>query len=357
MKLKVGLVGLGDHWETRHRPALLALSDRFEVRAVCCEVAHKAQQIARDFRAEPIDGYRAMVERDDIEAVLSLGPDWVGHLPLLAACEAGKAVYSAAALEIAPQQASEVKQRVDRSGVAFMAEFSRRHAAATLRLKELIATRLGPPKLVFCHHRLSHPTVQRPEQSEQQRKRNLTELMEMIDWVCYLCGRSPESVLGVAQPGTQLTESEYQMLSLDFAEDEERNFPAAVAQLSLGTYIPPKWKDAMPFRRPASIQVCCPNGIAFLDLPSTLIWFDEGGQHSESLEYERPVGEQLLTQFYRAVVSLIRVSSDLDDVYRSMNIVAAVRRSIESQQRVRMEDFLQYPEHFDVPSDSQYWLR
>lgn len=340
MKLKVGLVGLGDHWETRHRPALLALSDRFEVKAVCCEVAHKAQQIARDFQAAPMDGFRAMVERPDIEAVLSLGPDWVGHLPLLAACEAGKAVYSAAALEIAPEQASQVKLRVDRSGVAFMAEFSRRHAAATLRLKELIATRLGPPKLIFCHHRLSHPPASKPGAAEQQRKRNLTELMEMIDWVCYLCGRSPESVMAVTEPGQEFTQSEYGMLSLNFAADAERQAPAALAQLSLGTYIPPKWKDAMPFRRPASIQVCCPNGIAFLDLPSTLIWFDEGGQHSESLEYERPVGEQLLTQFYRAVVSLIRVSSDLDDVYRSMNILAAVNKSIECQKRIVLEDFL-----------------
>lgn len=340
MKLKVGLIGLGDHWEARHRPALLALSDRFEVKAVCCEVAHKANQIARDFHCQPVDGFRAMVERPDIEAVLSLGPDWVGHLPLLAACEAGKAVYSAAALEIRPEQASEVKHRVDRSGVAFMAEFSRRHAAATLRLKELIATRLGPPKLIFCHHRLSHPVSNKPGTSEQSRKRNLTELMEMIDWVCYLSGRSPDSVFGVAEPGASVNESEYDMISLNFAGDPQRELPPAMAQLSLGTYIPPKWKDAMPFRRPASIQVCCPNGIAFLDLPSTLIWFDEGGQHSESLDYERPVGEQLLTQFYRAVVSLVRVSSDLDDVYRAMNIVAAAKKSIQTESRVKVDDLL-----------------
>ena len=34
-----------------------------------------------------------------------------------------------------------------------MAEFPRRHAPATLRLKELIATRLGQPRLLFCHQR------------------------------------------------------------------------------------------------------------------------------------------------------------------------------------------------------------
>ncbi len=340
MKLKVGLVGLGEHWETRHRPALLALSDRFDVRAVCCEVAHKAQQVARDFNATAVDGFRAMVERPDVEAVLSLGPNWVGHLPLIAACEADKAVYSAAALEISPAQATDVKNRVDRSGVAFMAEFARRHAAATLRLKELIATRLGPPQLIFCHHRLAAKPQDNGSVHHRSKKRNLTEMMEMIDWVCYLCGRSPQSVMSVANPACpQVDTTNYQMLSLDFAADPVRELPPVLAQLSIGTYIPHQWKDALPFRRPASIQVCCPNGVAFLDLPSTLIWFNEGGQHSESLEYERPVGEQMLTQFYRAVMSLVRVSSDLNDAYRAMKIMDASKESIANNRRITLDRF------------------
>ncbi len=47
MKLRVGLVGLGNTWEVRHRPALRALSDRFEVRAVCEPVAQRAEVAAR----------------------------------------------------------------------------------------------------------------------------------------------------------------------------------------------------------------------------------------------------------------------------------------------------------------------
>jgi predicted dehydrogenase len=43
MKLRVGLVGLGDAWEKRQRPALRAMSDRFEVRAVCAEVQMRAE--------------------------------------------------------------------------------------------------------------------------------------------------------------------------------------------------------------------------------------------------------------------------------------------------------------------------
>ena len=154
MKLRVGLVGLGDFWQSRHRPALLALSDRFEVKAICCEVAEKSKLVANEFSATPMDGFRAMIERDDIDAVLALAPDWIGPLPIIAACEAGKAVYSSAALDISFDQAREIRQRVDASGVAFIAELPRRFAPATLRLKELIATRLGRPRILFCHERM-----------------------------------------------------------------------------------------------------------------------------------------------------------------------------------------------------------
>ena len=93
MKLRVGLVGLGPNWEMRYRPALRALGDRFEVRAICEQVALRAEQAAREFNAQAVDGFRSLAGRSDIDAVLMLGPQWYGYLPILAACESGKAVY------------------------------------------------------------------------------------------------------------------------------------------------------------------------------------------------------------------------------------------------------------------------
>jgi predicted dehydrogenase len=122
MKLPVGLIGLGTDWETRYRPALRALSDRFQVKAVCAEVAQRAENAARDFDAVAVDGFRAIVERADIEALLVLSTDWIGPLPIFAACDTGKAVYSSAAMDIEPTQVHELKKRVDQSGIAFMAE-------------------------------------------------------------------------------------------------------------------------------------------------------------------------------------------------------------------------------------------
>ena len=75
MKLRIGLLGLGDQWHTMHRPSLLKLTDRFEVRAVCCEIAQLSIKVAREFNAAPMDGFRALIEREDIDAVFALSPD------------------------------------------------------------------------------------------------------------------------------------------------------------------------------------------------------------------------------------------------------------------------------------------
>ena len=111
-----------------------------------------------------------------------------------------------------------------------------------------------------------------------------------------------------------------------------------LAQLSVGHYIPGKWSDALSFKRPASIQIRCERGMAFIDLPSSLIWFDDAGQHTESLEYERPVGEQMLDRFYRAVTSLIRRTTDPQDAYRAMQIVVSAAESAATGNRVRLEE-------------------
>src|ERR687895_736147 len=112
MKLRVGIVGISDAWETRHRPALRALADRFDVRAVCVEVGQRSEQIAREFQATAVDGFRALAARTDLDAVLVLGSSFFGLLPLLAACEEGKAVYCSSALDIPPAKARELKKRV-----------------------------------------------------------------------------------------------------------------------------------------------------------------------------------------------------------------------------------------------------
>ena len=334
MKLRVGLVGLGQNWEQRHRPALRALGDRFEVTAVCEQIAMRAEHAARDFGAQAIDGFRALAQRPDVDAVLMLAPQWYGYLPILAACDAGKAVYCATSLEIELEEARRVRQRVEEAGIAFMSEFPRRQSPATLRLKELIATRLGEPRLLFCHMR--RPAEDGPSGPGRPSASSPTgDLIELVDWCCYVVGRRPTSVLGMKHAGRDDAD-DYQWMNLDFSQTGSSG-DGPTAQISCGRYMPATWQEAVAYRPPAALQVACERGIAFVDLPTTLVWFDEAGRHQESLDSERPVGEQLLSQFHRAVTSLVHIPSGLDDAYRALAIVLEARASHCQGQRIKLE--------------------
>ncbi len=328
MRLRIGLIGLSRDWQNRYCPALRILQDRFEVRYVYSSVAMLADSAARDFGARRVDGFRSLVGRSDLDAVMMLEGDWYGVTPLLAACDFGKAVYCGSEVDFDPQQAAELKHQVDKSGIAFMAEFPRRCAPATLRLKELIATRLGKPRLLFCHRRLAIGTNDSPRVGKSLSVRSDRELFELIDWCRFIVGREPSAVQAVFHPTAHDQGlPDYQILSVDFSGDQLPR-EAALAQISCGAYIPNYWPEAITFRPPAAVQVCCEKGIAFVDLPNTLIWFDNAGRHQEALDSELSVGQQLLTQFHRAVTSLVRKMGDLEDVFRSLNALQHARRSM-----------------------------
>jgi predicted dehydrogenase len=125
------------------------------------------------------------------------------------------------------------------------------------------------------------------------------------------------------------------MLSVDFSKPGQ---PASgpIAQISCGRYIPESWPEAISFRPPAQLQVCCERGIAFVDLPGTVIWFDEAGRHMETIEPDYSVGEQLLMHFHRAVTSLVRKTIGLENAYQALRIVMMGRESVRCGHRLEL---------------------
>ncbi len=191
-------------------------------------------------------------------------------------------IYCAAALDMEPRRASEIKDRVEKSGVAFMAELPRRHSPATLRLKELIATTLGEPRLVFCHERQKRmdgngATLVSTSLSDGRPR------SARVGGLVSLCGRQGADHRWWAYVlGSDTETTDYQMMSLDFSPPGSIG-KGPLAQISCSRYLRSNWPEAISFRPPAELQVCCERGVAFVDLPSTLVWFDEAGRHQESL--------------------------------------------------------------------------
>ena len=326
MKLRIGVVGVGRAWESRHLPALRSLADRLEVCAVCDPVQHRAEYAARQLGATVHDGYRVLIGRDDIDAVMLLSAGFYGATPIFAACEYGKAVYCAAAIDLTDGEATDLKNRVEQSGIAFMAEFPCRWSPATLRLKELIATRLGQPKLLFLNRRRTIP------HNNNSVDRCLRDLVELVDWCRYVVDLEPSSLIATSHC-IKPEHHDYFSVSLDFSPSGQSGV-GPLAVISCGDYVPEAMEESIAYRRPADLKVVCENGIAFVDLPNTVAWFDDAGQHLETLDHERPVGEHLLITFQRAVESLVLVSSSLEDAHRAILIANHAKTSCQTGQRV-----------------------
>ncbi|MFN3191129.1 MAG: Gfo/Idh/MocA family protein [Aureliella sp.] len=334
MKLRLGLIGQSTDWQQRHLPALRMLGDRFEVRAVYNAVSSLAEKAATEFDARAYCGFREMIADPEVDAILFLESAWYGTAPVQAACEFGKAIYCGTEVHIPTSQANALRRIVDQSGIAFMAEFPRRLAPATLRLKELIATQLGQPRLLFCHGRVSPSAGIQDSEAERIIRR---ELVELLDWSTFIAAKPMDHIQGTEHRNTHdQSNVDYMSMSVGFRGEEEQS-DAALAQISCGGYIPSTWEEASNFRPPADIQVRCEHGLAFLDLPNTLIWFDEAGRHQESLEAELPVGAQLLTQFHRAVTSLVRKMADLHDVCRGLTALEVAQDSIRRGCRLELK--------------------
>ena len=162
----------------------------------------------------------------------------------------------------------------------------------------------------------------------------MRQLIEMVDWCRDVVGEEASSVVGAAHASlpagatdpTERPPKDYLVMTLDFSPPGEIG-TGPVAQIACGSYVAPQWHEAAAFRRPADLQVVCQRGIAFLDLPHTVVWFDEAGQHSELLDHDRPVGEQSLSHFHRQVSSLVLKTSSLEDAFRALTIVNQAQES------------------------------
>ena len=321
VRLRVGVIGLGRLWEARHKPALARMSDRFQVTAVYDQVLRRAEIEAGQIGCAAVEGLTALVERPDVDVVHLLSPQWFGLHAIGMACDAGKPVYCALPLADAAGELEAAAVRVEASGVPFMPEFARRFYPATLRLRELLATTLGRPRLIVGHSRLlGFDRYGSPGPTTQ-----LTPAPLMIDpgsylldWCCFLFQGEPLALQGragvvLAPEASATADPDFESFTAEFAG-------GGMAQLSFGRYYQNPWGEASQFLPPPGFQVYAERGAAWVELPDRVQWSDAEGNHEERLALEPTIGHVLNDQFHR----LVRGDQSLAPTIR--DAVAVARR-------------------------------
>lgn len=343
IRLRVGVIGLGRLWEARHKPALLKMRDRFQVTAVYDQVTRRAEIEAAQIGCAAVGGIRALVERPDVDVVYLLTPQWFGLHPIRIVCEAKKPLYCALPLWGPADELERAGRVVKASGIPFMPEFARRFYPATLRLRELLATQLGAPRLILGHSRLyGYDRYGTPGPTSQMTPAPL--LIDpgsyLLDWCCFLFQAAPTSVHGTE--GVVLPDSVGSATSSgpDF-ESFVVAFPGGgLAQISFGRYHRNPWGEATKFLPAPGFQVYAERGAAWVELPDRIQWSDDSGTHEERLPLEPTVGEVLNDQFHRLALGGRSLAPTIGDALSVARLVGEVGKSQREGQTVhrRAED-------------------
>lgn len=322
--MKIGVIGLGRLWEARHKPALARMRDLFEVVAVYDTVARRAATEASRIGCRAAEGLHELLRTPGLEAIYLLGRSWFGLHPVELASRFGKAVYCAVPLAAHPDELAETAQLVEASKIPFVPELPRRFYPATLRLRELLATGLGKPRLVVGHARLfGYDRYGEPGPTTQLAQTSLVVDPggNLIDWCRLIFQAEPLDVRrehSIVLPSADSKWGpDYEALSLRFPE-------GALAQLSIARYHQGEWGEASRFLPQPGFQIYAEHGAAWLEMPDRIQWTDSGGSHEERLPMEPSVGEHLGEHFRRLVLREPSLAPSMNDALQISRLVGAL---------------------------------
>lgn len=320
--VNVGIIGAGPIWESRYRPALEALKKRLRVRAVHDWVAARAEQVAADLDAQPVQGIRSLIERPDIQAVLLLDPGWYGYEPLRLLATLRKPAFLAGSLGQNAELLCELHEQARADGLILMPEFSLRHTPATSRLQELMATRLGRPGDIRVEAVAPDPADADavPGQSGDDL------LIGLLDWIRYIAGRAPQSV---SAERVASDEGEIHRILIEFRKPAG-DVARSELRIRRRTECAPSGSTCGSASLWLQQEVNCERGVAEIRGSSQIAWANGNGRHEETLTSERSEIELLLDLFCRRVVGGLVPVADLRDVCRGLTLADAVARSRES---------------------------
>jgi predicted dehydrogenase len=323
---------LGRLWETRHKPSLARLDDRFRVTAVYDAVYRRAELEAAQIGCAACEGLSALVERPDVDVVYLLSRQWFGLHPIGLACAARKPVYCALPLADDLNELESLARQIQQSGIVFMPEFARRCYPATLRLKELLATQLGPPRLVVGHTRLygfDRYAMPGPATQIAPAPLSIDPGSYLLDWCCFVFQSLPAALHGFRCH--VISSADHADQDADF-ESFVASFPGgATAQISYGRYHRTPWGDASRFLPPPGFQIFAERGAAWLEMPERVQWSTAAGVKEERLALEPTVGDVLNDQFHR----LVRGDHSLAPSIREALEIARLINDLRRTQRER----------------------
>lgn len=318
-RLGIGVIGLGPRWRRHYKPALLALRERFEIRAVCDQLGQRAGREAKALGCASAAGPVALLERDDVRAALLLDLQWFGLWPVQLACRFHKPLFCASSLELDDAHADALRQSGRDSGVPILFEMTPRAAGAMMRLREILDHEIGPARLVLgdCVQSSVRPRQRWPGDEEKGPAALFAGLgVSLLDGCVSLLGSEPWRVQA--------------------ARAEALGFTHLFAECSDGRAVQLTHRRVPHGRLGLSLEVVAERGSARVEMPRQVSWTAKDGRYVQMLNRQRPIYEVLLGQFHQAVTEGGRAEPGLEAAHRALRWLRAGALSQAEARRVEL---------------------
>lgn len=155
-KLRWGLIGCGGIARSAHIPAMVSLRDRVDLVATSDLSLKSAEEAAMPWGAEAYSDFRALLNRNDVDAVMIATPEFAHYEQVLAAAAAGKHILIEKPMANSLLEADEMLAACKAAGVRFMVGHSRRFTERYRAVRRAIDSgEIGPVRLVRENERRS----------------------------------------------------------------------------------------------------------------------------------------------------------------------------------------------------------
>lgn len=309
--VNVGVIGLGADWQNRYLPSLQQMQQRLRVVAVHDDVAIRAVTAAELLNAAPILGIRELLERRDVRGFLLLGANWRADWLAHQLAQRGLPVFVGREVRLSVDQVQSWHHQSDEEGVSIVPDLPLRFLPTILRLRELIATQLGPIESISACIQL-----------EEDEWWPLGSLTNVLDCCRALLNRRLTDIEVKSHddpPGSA-------RLFLTYAKrpGSKSNSADISAELKISRH----WDRGTPGTSPPSIEFACEHGTVAIGGSRDLHWTTDGQTKQESLQSDRSATEVLLDLFARRVIGGLIPTPDLNDLMQAIKDANTVRDTL-----------------------------
>jgi hypothetical protein len=314
-QLSLCVIGPGTDWDSTYRLALQRLGPRAVVVAATGPSLRATSESFHSLGATTSASIRGLL-RLATDGVLCPDSQWYGWYPLVAAIETGRNFYGQLPDELDAVRLANLFASTQSGGLLIVPELRLRYTPATLRLRELQATELGP---------ISEIEVRSVNAGTPASDRVLREL---IDWCRVVVGGAPYSVRCQLDEACRTTQQ--LVVTLSFSSSGH-DFPIrAVLRLPLhnrGGQSSSPVRHAPADAWPLEFSLSCKHGEARLEDTMHLRWRAGGQERIESLSAERTAVCVALDHFARRLAGGLIPVPSLADVLEAHRITQLVHAS------------------------------